>query len=250
MDQRPDLIAIFAGGFYLVASLRLFRLGRRSGKRPELLLGAYFAGAGQWFAIQNGALLIGFDALPALAEQVAEWVYVASVIAYLLFIKTVFRARDAWAHSLVGAAIAYLLLGASALSVSGELVSALDNPWFLIEWIGYTIPCVWMSVEGVLAHARAKRRVAIGICDPIVADRFLLMGAFGFFQCVACAAELFWAAENVATPLFSSAAFRLLGAAEAASIALLWLAFFPPRLYQRWVENRSAALARAGGLRP
>jgi hypothetical protein len=34
----------------------------------------------------------------------------------------------------------------------------------------------------------------------------------------------------------------LLGGAEIASVAVLWLAFFPPGFYENWINRRAAAL--------
>ncbi len=34
----------------------------------------------------------------------------------------------------------------------------------------------------------------------------------------------------------------LLGGTEIASVTLLWLAFFPPRIYQTWITRRAVIL--------
>ncbi len=39
MEESAYITSILAGAFYLIAGLRLIRLSRRNGERPELLLG-------------------------------------------------------------------------------------------------------------------------------------------------------------------------------------------------------------------
>jgi hypothetical protein len=127
-------------------------------------------------------------------------------------------------------------------SLTGGVSISLDDPAFLIEWIGYTVPCIWMCCEGALSNAAARRRVRIGLCDPIIANRYLLFACFGFCQTAACASELSWAYGNSTGGTTASISEGLLGVTEIASIAVLWLAFFPPLVYRRWIESRAAFL--------
>ncbi len=116
------------------------------------------------------------------------------------------------------------------------------NPWFLIEWAGYTTPCVWMCWEALLSRHGAQKRARIGLCPPSVANRYLLLALFGGFQVLACLADLSYAADiskGEAASLFSDV---LLGGTEIASVAVLWLAFFPPRFYANWITRRAVIL--------
>jgi len=243
MEQSAYLISIAAGIFYLIASYRLLRLSRLTGERPELQLGIYFAFTGQWYVLYNAPNLIGIEALPPLIGLGIEWVYVVGIIPFLLFIRSAFRPRSAWATAVVIVCTLFLFAGAVITSVTGNLSISLDDPGFLIEWAGYTTPCLWMCCEGAIAHAAANKRVRIKLCDPIVANRYLLFAGFGFCQLAACAAELLWASENSIAGSASLFADALLGGSEIASIAILWLAFFPPRAYRHWIDRRAAFLA-------
>jgi hypothetical protein len=243
MEQSAYLISIAAGIFYLIASYRLLRLSRRTGERPELLLGIYFAFTGQWYVIYNAPYLLGMEALPPLIGHGIEWIYVVGIIPFLLFIRSAFRPKSAWATAVVIVCTLFLFAGAVTSSLSGSFSNSLDDPGFLIEWAGYTAPCLWMFCEGAIAHSAAKKRVRVGLCDPIVANRYLLFAGFGFCQLAACAAELLWASENSIAGSPSLFADALLGGSEIASIAVLWLAFFPPRVYRHWIDGRAAFLA-------
>jgi hypothetical protein len=239
MEQIAYLISIAAGTFYLIASYRLLRLNRRTGERPELQLGIYFAFTGQWYLVFNAPYFLGIEALPPLVEHGVEWVYAVGIIPYLLFIRAAFRPNSAWATALVIVCALLLFVGAAAASLGGGFSNSLDDPNYLIEWVGYTVPCVWLCVEGAISHAAAKKRVRIGLCEPTVANRYLLFACFGFCQTAACAADLIWAYGNSTAGVASSFANGLLGATEFASVAVLWLAFFPPLVYRRWVDARA-----------
>jgi hypothetical protein len=94
----------------------------------------------------------------------------------------------------------------------------------------------------MLSRRGARKRVRLGLCEPIVANRYLLLALFGGFQCLACLADLLFAADisgNQAVSLFSDA---LLGGSEIASVAVLWLAFFPPPFYSDWITRRAPIL--------
>jgi hypothetical protein len=243
MEVFAYIISIAAGVFYLVAGLRLFRLSRQTGERPEFLLGIYFAATGQWYVLYNAPFFFGLEAFPPLLENGVEWIYAVGVVPYLLFIRCAFRTGSSWATALVIVSSLFLLGGAAAASLGGHFSNAIDDPAYLSEWVGYTIPSIWMCCEGLGSHASARKRVRMKLCDPIVANRYLLFGCFGFFQVAACAADLLWAHGNStggSSIVFSSV---LLSLAEIASVACLWLAFFPPLFYRRWVDGRSASLS-------
>ncbi len=243
MEQIAYLISTAAGIFYLIVGYYLLRLTGKTGERPELLLGIYFACTGQWYVLYNAPYFLGMEALPPLIGQGVEWVYVAGIIPYLLFLRGAFRPKSAWATTVVIACTLLLVAGGAASSLSGGSFNAIDDPGYLTEWVGYTVPCVWMCCEGALSNAAARKRVRIGLCDPIIANRYLLFACFGFCQTAACASELSWAYGNSTGGAAASISEGLLGVTEIASIAVLWLAFFPPLAYRRWVDGRAASLS-------
>lgn len=245
MEDSAYFTSIVAGTFYLVASYRLLRLGLRTGERPELLLGLYFGCAGQWYVLYNAPHFLGLESLPPLVEQGVEWAYVIGVVPYLLFIRATFRAESGWAMAVVAASTLLLFAGAAASSLSGGFSNVMSDPAYLIEWTGYTVPCVWLCGESAITHAAAKKRAKIGLCEPIVANRYLLFAGFGFFQVVACAADILWASGNEVGSVAASFSYALLGGSEIASVAVLWLAFFPPRTYSTWIARRVAASTAA-----
>jgi hypothetical protein len=139
---------------------------------------------------------------------------------------------------LVGLCSIFLLVG----TIFGGASFSLDNPWFMVQWVGYTTPCVWLSCEALLYRRGAQKRTQIGICPPIVANRYLLLALFGGFQTLACLADLSYAAAIDGAQTISLLTDALLGGSEIASVAVLWLAFFPPLFYSDWIARRAVTL--------
>jgi hypothetical protein len=243
MEEYAYLTSIIAGAFYLIASLRLLRLNRRTGERPELLLGLYFGFSGAYYIGYNLPSLFGLDPWPASTEWILEWIYVVGVFPYLFFIRSVFRPDAAWAGVLVGYCSVLLLLGTVLGALDGSAVYSLDNPWFLVQWAGYTAPCAWLCWEALLSRQGAQKRVGLGLCEPVVANRYLLLALFGGLQFLACLADLSFAADISTSQTASLVSNVLLGGSEIASVAVLWLAFFPPRFYSNWITRRAVILS-------
>ena len=242
MEENAYITSIIASAVYLIASLRLIRLSRRTGERPELLLGLYFALSGLYYLSYNIPSFLETDSWSQPIGIAIEWIYIIGVLPYLFFIRSVFRPDDAWAGGLVGVCSTLMLVGIAVETASGHVNYSLDDPWYFVEWVGYTIPCIWMGWEAMLSRRGAKKRVRIGLCPPIVANRYLLLALFGGFQLLACFADLSWAHDQEGGETVSMLSDALLGGAEIASVTLLWLAFFPPRLYQNWITERAVIL--------
>ena len=242
MEEHAYLSSIFAGAFYLIASLRLTHLSRRTGERPERLLGIYFGFTGAYYIGFNLPSLLGFAPWSPVIEWAIEWIYVAGIFPYLFFISSVFRPGDTWAGVLVWFCAVLLLVGTLLGELSTYATYSLDNPWFVMQWAGYTIPCVWLCGEAMLSHLGARRRARLGLCTPVVANRYLLLALFGGFQILACLADLSYAADLTNSETASLVSEVMLGSTEIVSVAVLWLAFFPPGFYENWINRRAVVL--------
>jgi hypothetical protein len=243
MAEIAYIISSVAGCFYLIACYRLLQLSRHSGERPEFWLGIYFGAAGQWYVLYSAPYFLGLEAFPPLMEHGVEWIYAVGVIPYLFFIRSAFRPDCLWATALALVSALLLIGGAAASSLGGDFSNSIDDPAYLTEWMGYTIPSVWICCEGFGAHSAAKKRVRMGLCDSVVANRYLLFAYFGGCQIAACVADLLWAHGISSEGAWSALANGLLSGIEIASVATLWLAFFPPLFYRRWLEGRAELLS-------
>ena len=99
----------------------------------------------------------------------------------------------------------------------------------------------WGAVEAYGWFLRMRRRTAIGLGDPLVANRFLLwsLGAG-----LAGAGSAVGTVVGIATgrPMNELPALTLaLSLFGLASAIALWLAFVPPARYLDWVRSRAQA---------
>jgi hypothetical protein len=237
MAEGAYAAQLFAAVFFMIAGVRLIRLSFRTGEAPERLLGFYFALTG---ASYLGWVLPNIVALGPLAETTdyASWiVYCIGVVPYLVFTRILFRPESRWPHWVVAGCVLALALGTTVLTLNGDQYPGLSNPFYWIQWAGYTVPCVWMTIEAMRCRRDSVRRARIGLADPIVMNRYLLFAFFGGFQVLACLSDILLTIEYATNQAASESADLLLGSFELAGIAALWLTFFPPEKYLDWVNG-------------
>ncbi len=124
---------------------------------------------------------------------------------------------------------------------------SISSGWFRLEWVGFTLPFAWAGSETFAQYSRARRRVRMGLCDPLVCNRYLLWALFGVLQVFLCLILLPQYAEYEASNQFTQTWDTLYGAVEIFSLVMIWLVFFPPDSYQRWINgNAPVEMAEAG----
>lgn len=229
------LLGISAFGFVSFAvGLRLVLLSRRTGYLPERLIGtslflagglgtallvtSSFAGDGRWLVATISALMINLG-----------------VAALGVFTWRVFRPTLLGA-TLVAACVALLFLSMLVDRLSGEYLGASRTDFSIAtDYAGRLLLYAWATWESLRQYALARRRVRIGLTEPLIANRFLLWG-------VATSAALgiwlhaLWSelAHRSADPIESYLVITALGTTCALAI---WLAFFPPRAYRALFER-------------
>ena len=107
--------------------------------------------------------------------------------------------------------------------------------------LGYTLPCVWASTEAFLQYRSVRRRLALGLCDPVACNRLLLWGWFGVTQLLGWVGIVPQYFEYQREGVFTATWDVLLSAGEIISLALIGLIFFSPGVYRRWIERTHSA---------
>jgi hypothetical protein len=234
-EQGAYAAQLIAAVFFLVAGERLIRLSRRSGEAPERLLGLYFAFTGAAYLGWVMPAIVPLGTTAEATDFIAWAVYSIGVVPYLLFCRVVFRPERRWSLLVVIGCTVALALSATVLTLNGERYPGLDNPLFWIQWLSYTAPCVWVTIEAALCRRSAARRAKVGLGDPVIMNRYLLLALFGGFQVLACSSDILLAIDFAANQAASASADLLLGGFELAGTAALCFAFFPPTAYLNWV---------------
>jgi hypothetical protein len=177
-------------------------------------------------------------------DLAAFLLYSIGVVPFMLFTRMAFRPDTAWANWMIGSLTLLLFAGTTMGIVQDSDYYVVENPWFWCTWLGYTIPCLWVSVEAFLSYARANRRVRVGLCDRVVTNRYLLFGCFGVFETFGCVADVFYTLNFAANQATSGEIDLLFGALEMAGSVMLFFVFFPPAFYRRWIQG-AAPVAKA-----
>jgi hypothetical protein len=246
------VLALASLGCFLVmgavVGFRLLALAKRTRGAPEFL-----AGLGLVCLSVLGHPFSALGRLPAFVGTATGDVLfgiglattAAGIGLVYAFTWKVFRARDAWAVGIV--ALATLMAAVecagllSATSVSGSMEEVLPRarPWTIAICLTLAAGFGWTAVEGLLYHDKLRRRLAVGLADPVVADRVRLWGLSGM-TAGALLIHVAWLAWRGGMVLHDPSALIVTSVAGIATAALWYLAFLPPQAYLRWVQNGSA----------
>jgi len=230
----------------LIVGGRLLRKALSRRAVPELLLG--------------GQLLL--DALEWICWLVALYTPVAdtpasgpfaigcrvgialSIVCVLFFVRCVFRPKSRWALAL---AIGVSLMMATGLTVGvllGDRMGfASGRIWIWLELSGPEIAMLWCVAEASNHHRAMRKRVAIGLADRVVANRLLL---WCYYAAASAVSQFFYMVAVAIAGADGSYPFYLdtiMGIASSTGGILIWLAFFPPPAYLRWVSRAPALRA-------
>jgi hypothetical protein len=227
---------LVTGFAYLVVGVGLARLAQRSGQRPERLLGIYFLLTSLDYIGYAAPRVFALDALFSTTEAVSRVSYAIAVGALVIFTREVFRSAQVWALWLMWSCIAGVAVGIVGSLATGQGIYPTPSDFFFWPYyLGYTSACLWVASEALLSYTKARKRLAIGLCKPTVVNRYLLWGAFGVLQVLACGVLLIVYSQEASAGAAARWADMLLSATEVSSVGMLWLAFFPPTFYRNWI---------------
>jgi hypothetical protein len=249
-----------AGSIYVVATaafvlaavvvgVRLIALHRRTGQAPEGLLG--------WGLLSSGGLGYGLMIFSVLSDQAAMlagqashaqalvsgigWVlHNLGVLLMLRFMVVVYRPDSRWARWLAVALGAVLWGGWLVFVADGGLYGKDSHAyWVALAVIG-SFP-LWSMSESYAYYRRMRRRLAIGLADPLVCNRFLLwtlasvssLGSIWIVNVPVLAQPFIAEAELQSLTVVSLLVTALFGLG---TVSMYWFTFFPPDWYRARVS--------------
>ena len=225
----------------LVVGVRVLLLARRTRELPELLMGIGVLGIGPvGFGVLVGAQHVPNDVVRIALLGVSGLAVCAGVLSKCVFNWRVYHPESVPVRLFVYAAgvalvVAFLWSGiVDRFAVDRALAPA------SLSRSALQITCLlWGAGESFRYWTKMRRRVRLGLADPVVSNRFLMwaIGAFaaGFGTAVGTVAQI---ATGVTTTdggwvMVSSSMHGLV-----AAIAIA-LAFIPPGFYVRYIRARA-----------
>jgi hypothetical protein len=176
----------------------------------------------------------------------------AGLSSFFAFTLTVFRLRSRWGWVLTTGAILALAvagfgkIGALASADRAEAAAHVGRSWNLAVGCLSTLCYGWLGIEGLLEWRKSRRRLALGLADAVVSNRFLMWGLFGVSTTILSGFLLFLqlATAEGSQSLTGQLAMTVFGLVSSATVML---AFCPPARYVARIRARAAArFARQG----
>jgi hypothetical protein len=240
------------GALYLLTVLivggRLVMLARRTKQLPELLLGGALLLGG----VLGGPLEAASVSLRAetgnaiagtllLAGKIAS---LAALICHANFVRCVFRPRERWAWLLVAVMIACPVAALFGYSAHGAFAtSEIPWSWFWIDLSARIIGSTWLAAEGAIYYGMMKRRLRLGLAEPLVTNRFLLWTMAGGLSIVimfTSVPPMFL--DPVADASLLTLDLFVFSIAGVGISVLYFLTFLPPERFRRWIGRTSEAM--------
>ncbi len=246
MEDHAYIGELLAGIVYLIVGVRLLRLSQRTGEAPERLLGACFL-----FVSISAALYVlptfrVFESLWTPLSFAGRVCVIPYSVIFAFFTWRVFRPAERWGGWLVWGTAILLVVGVGGSATGGDWEGySIRNGWFWFEWVGYTLPYGWAGAEAFVQYGHARRRMRLGLCDALVCNRYLLWASFGMLQVGLSLVVIPQYYEYESTNQFTATWDALYGAIENTSLVMIWLVFFPPAFYRRWIERAAPAVTAA-----
>ena len=227
---------------------RLVALWQRTRQIPELTLGAGL------LALSLSMPVTAIGRLPAtVLEPGGRICFSAGLFAIALglalmvyFNYHVFRRGQAWAQVLY-LAISVLLFGSVAymslqnfLGDSVDVIKLAMRPGTL-ALLGTIMLCFgWAGIESLLRHGAQKRQMALGLGDPVVANRFWLWGVASVASSLLLLVLIVCVMTGM-TIIREPAPLTAMAMAGCIMSASWYLTFFAPERYQRFIRERAPA---------
>jgi hypothetical protein len=246
------ILSLLACGY---VGLRMLKLAQRTRKLPELCMGVgLFA-----FALAQASRL-AFGALGAwLDPELSLGVYVFMQISYsltlfglCLFTVVAFDIRSRWRWALLVGILTLTALSRSmqVQALAPQLLSGapkLAAPlWEPIAVATFALAFGWAAIESLRYHALMRRRLALGLADPVVTNRFFVWGAGAAVTCLLVLLLTGLFSKGLTLMTNSVAASVVVTVCGVVYAVVPLLTFAPPAAYLRFVQRR-AERSGAGG---
>jgi hypothetical protein len=157
----------------------------------------------------------------------------------ILFVLSVFRPHERWAKGL--AALLFTALWGGHLGwelENGYRSSGPGNAFWCLRYAVIWSYSLWTMVESYHYYARMRRRLAIGLADPLLVNRFFLWGTGALGTALATwtsSLPFLWVDQPDRLLAWLPAVQIGIATIGVATVTLYSLPFVPPARYRRWI---------------
>jgi hypothetical protein len=234
--------------------VKLVLMSKRSGEWPEFYIGTgllMYAGVAQVGMLL--AHIIGkeqpFAVLMTLA-LIRILAFVATLLCFTIFTWTVFGiespVRRAMAALVSGLALVGALLLTYAIWIQLGGGERLPGYYRLGLNVSFVVQFLWMGIESLRYYSLMNRRLALGLAEPVVVNRFFVWG-IGAVLSGLCVLGLF-VASLLGHGLADGSVWSegLVTFAGLLNAVIWWISLAPPAFYTRWISATSPEGAAHG----
>ena len=244
--QHVLLMQSISGTIYLltitVVGIRLLRLAHRNKGLPELLLGLSLLIGGTFGApLEAGGLAMTTTAEPQLVGMmllVGKLCGLVALVCQGVFIWKAFRPDAFWAPVIVGVCFTMSAAAVVGFWLHGTFATAqVPIFWFWIELAGRTGGSVWLVFEAVRYYRLMRKRMHLGLADPVLSNRFLLWaiaGGCGISMMLSAVPPVLYPSTTHWLMPWDLALFSACGIGFCIAYSLV---FFPTQRYMRWITG-------------
>jgi hypothetical protein len=241
------LSMLFTIAVTLTVGVRLLLVARRTRGLPEVLFGFTFISnaLGQAFGEVGTRVLWSTPGPLATTMNALTFALVTlGAAALALVVWRVFRPGKGWGAPLCAAGCGLILLAYAIRLWDGDFVDAQgQGRGYALHVAVQGIIIAWAAAEAIHYWSLLRKRLALGLADPMATNQILLWGISGifFFGSTAAIGYARFVLHQNPLELFGVTAFLM--AMVVGASGSMWCAFFPPNWLRRWVERRAVAVA-------
>jgi hypothetical protein len=245
MEQNAYVMEAISGIVYLVLGLRVYWRSRRSIQLSDSYIGLALLTWALGYALYDipYAFVASDETIPPLFSFTSILAVNLGNVFLAMFTQEVFRKHEYWAGWLVVAIAVCLLMGAAGAVWSGdwELVDPLENLGYWPQMLASLVPTFWVGFEGLNLTFNVRKRSELSLLEPFPCHRILLLGLAGALWAVLEIVILIQDFVYINVGDWSCVLGVANGVLEIVPIIFLWLAFWPPAPYRRWIEAAAPA---------
>jgi len=231
------------GAAGIVAGGHVLRTARRSGELgPHAVAAAAIAAGSLGLVLFPLARAMPGSVAPEVLGGAGEILMRLAFALLAVFVWRVFRPGSRTA-ALAAAAYGVLLLATFAWDLRAQPSLAFYDPTLPSAWaaqLSFAVVFAWSCTEAAGEWRRARRRVALGLGDRLVAHRFgLWVVATGALAGVCLLGNAVGFAQSRELPDLEGSLMFVRGLLYLPAVTAVWLGIFQPRWYRRALGRRA-----------